>query len=69
MSFDYKALTRREYHILKVMERPGPGNIFMAIEAVDSTALAHPEWNMDEIHSYDDWERESGRKNKRKKKG
>lgn len=26
-----------------------------AIEAVSSTALAHPEWDMDEVRDWDDW--------------
>lgn len=66
MSFDYKTLTRREYYILKIMERPEPGNIFLAMEAVASTAIEHPEWDMTEVKSYDEWQK-LHRRNKTKK--
>lgn len=59
-------LTRRTYLTLKVMEPqrcargepfyPAPVGIFMAAEAVASTAIEHPEWDMDERKRWDEWE-------------
>lgn len=50
--------TRREYLILRTLVESGPGDhpgVFLAMEAVDSTALAHPEWDMNERKTFDEW--------------
>lgn len=47
-------MTRRAYLMFKAME-DGAGP-FVAAEAVSSTALEHPEWDMDEERSWDEWE-------------
>ena len=60
-SVNTEALIRRQYLLIKLLTTLGPEhkiNIFMAGEAVDSTALAHPEWDMDETKSWDEWEKE-----------
>ena len=48
-------LTRREY-LIAVMCLAG-ANVFVAVEAVASTALEHPEWDMDERKTWTEWER------------
>lgn len=61
-------MTRRAYLTLKVMmaqpENPNPvamqsfaSNMFLATEAVASTAIEHPEWDMDEEREFVEWER------------
>lgn len=49
-----KRMTRRQYMIFRALEK-GASPV-VAQEAVASTALAHPEWNMNEKRSWDDWE-------------
>lgn len=49
-------ITRRQYLTRKVMAVGGGVNVFMVAEAVASTALAHPEWDMDETKTWDEWE-------------
>lgn len=34
-----------------------PLNPFMAMEAISSTALEHPEWDMDEMRTREEWSR------------
>ena len=47
-------MTFRTYLTIKAM---GDGaGMFMAAEAVSSTAIEHPEWNMDEKRTYAEWE-------------
>jgi len=47
-------ITRRQYLLMKAAEqRMG---VFVAIEAASSVALAHPEWDMDEERTWDEWE-------------
>lgn len=48
-------ITRRDYLILKALEM-GAG-IFLANEAVSSTAMEHPEWDMTETKTWNEWER------------
>jgi len=61
-------MTRRAYLTLKVMmaqpEHPSPAsmqpfatNMMVAIEAVSSTAIEHPEWDMDEERTFAEWEK------------
>lgn len=60
-SINMDRLTRRQYLLIKVLSSGNVDqrvNIFMAQEAVESTALAHPEWDMDEIKSFKEWENE-----------
>jgi hypothetical protein len=47
-------LTRRRYLLIKMLE--AGTSIFVAHEAVASTALAHPEWDMDEEKTWAEWE-------------
>lgn len=47
-------MTRRRYLMLKAMES-GAG-LFVAAEAVSSVAIEHPEWNMDEERTFEEWE-------------
>jgi hypothetical protein len=48
--------TRREYLMLKLME-DGRTPWYMAIEAIASTAIEHPEWDMEEAKTLSEWER------------
>lgn len=48
-------LTRRQYLVLTTMEQTGC-DVFLALEAVASTALAHPEIDYDERRTFEDWE-------------
>lgn len=50
-----KLISRRTYLTLKAMMVDGV-NIFLAREAVATTALEHPEWDMDEEHTWTEWE-------------
>lgn len=47
-------LTRRAYLTLKAME--GGAGMFLASEAVASTALEHPEWDLEERRTWSEWE-------------
>jgi hypothetical protein len=46
-------LTRRRYLLLKAME--GGAGILIAVEAVSSVMIEHPEWDMDEERTWDEW--------------
>jgi hypothetical protein len=51
--FEY-TLTRREFLIWHTVIKTGcPW--FLATEAVASTALEHPEWNLTEEHTWAEW--------------
>lgn len=52
--------TRRQYMTRKLLMSGGV-SVFTAIEAVSSTALAHKEWDMDEQHTWPEWEARLGR--------
>jgi hypothetical protein len=53
-------ITMRRYLITKVlMDNPGTTNIFVAIEAVSSTAIEHPEWDLEEERTWEEWEKNS----------
>lgn len=47
-------MTRREY--LTRRNILGGAKTLPAMEAVSITALAHPEWDMDERKTWDEWE-------------
>lgn len=51
---DRNHISRRGYLILRAAEQ-GLG-VLSAVEAVASTALAHPEWDMDEERALHEWE-------------
>jgi len=53
-----REMTRRNYLTIKATIITGT-DVFSAIEAVASTAIEHPEWNMDERRTWDEWEKES----------
>jgi hypothetical protein len=46
-------ITRREYFWLVAVSEGA--NVNLATEAVASTAIEHPEWDMDEVKSLDEW--------------
>ena len=49
-------LTRLAYFMVQLMIKGV--DVFSASEAVSSTAIEHPEWNMDEEKTWDEWEKE-----------
>jgi hypothetical protein len=51
-------ITRRRYLLIKAMA--AGGGPFLAAEAVASTAIEHPEWDMEEKRTFDEWERGRG---------
>ena len=52
-----KGMTRQEYLIIKVQtSRVVPTPFGMAQEVVASTGVKHPEWDMNEIKTWDEWE-------------
>jgi hypothetical protein len=53
--------SRSEYLLIKTLamsdgDGSGLTDVFMAMEAVHSTALANPEWDMDETKTMAEWE-------------
>lgn len=50
----WSTITRRQYLTMKAIE--GGAGIFGAIEAVATTALEHPEWDMAELKTWPEWE-------------
>jgi hypothetical protein len=48
-------ITRQRYLLIKVMV-DSECDAFTAMEAVSSTALAHPEWDLDEKKTWKEWE-------------
>ena len=57
-------MTRRAYYVFKIllrsMDDEQPTTIFMAQEAVASTAIEHPEWDMEELRTWAEWEKVDG---------
>ena len=51
---DKPLFTRRRYLLMKACMDGAYS--FVAAEAVASTALEHPEWDMDEERTWDEWE-------------
>lgn len=47
-------LTRRQYLVIKTVL--AGSNWLSAQEAVASTAMSHPDWDMDEVHTFAEWE-------------
>lgn len=47
-------MSRRQYLVLTTIEQTGC-DVFLAMEAVASTAIEHPEWDMDERQTYSGW--------------
>ena len=50
-------LTRRQYLMVKAME--AGADMFLAMEAVASTAIEHLEWDMEEQRTFAEWEQRS----------
>ena len=46
-------MTRRQYYICEAII--AGADVFTAVEAVSSTAIEHPEWDMDEERTWADW--------------
>lgn len=53
-------ITRRAYLTLRAMQ--AGADLFVAMEAVASTAIEHPEWDMDLKRTYAEWEQRAGRR-------
>ena len=49
-------ISRRAYLVMKLVATR-KANVFMAMEAVSSTALEHPEWDMAETRTWEEWEK------------
>lgn len=49
-----ETFTRRRYLIMVAIANGAPA--MLAIEAVASTAIEHPEWDMDERRTWTEWE-------------
>lgn len=49
-------LSRREWLIAQAI-RAG-ADLFLAVEVVASTAIEHPEWDMAERKTWDEWEKQ-----------
>lgn len=58
-----RGVTMRTYLAVQVMAITGC-NQFEAIEAVSSTALAHPEWDLDKRMSWQEWAEELDRQSR-----
>lgn len=54
MSNEDESYTRRQYLLMRAMLKGA--NWESAMEAIGSTVLAHPEWDMEERRTYRDWE-------------
>ena len=52
---DDELYTRRKYLLMKAVQAGSAWPV--AIEAVSSLALSHPEWDMEEAKTYADWEK------------
>lgn len=51
-------ITRRSYLTTQAML--AGAQPFLAVEVVASTAIEHPEWDMDEVKTWDEWEETDG---------
>ena len=49
---------RRTYLVMKAVQ--DGADVLTALEAVASTAMAHPEWDMEEEKTWKEWEEELG---------
>lgn len=49
-----KRFTRRQLLVYELLMEEGVHPL-QAVEAVDSTALAHPEWDMEEAFTFSEW--------------
>lgn len=54
-------MTRRAYLVMKTLlenaEKDEPVSFNLVLEAVSSTAIEHPEWDMGEERTWKEWER------------
>jgi hypothetical protein len=48
-------ITRYSWLVIQAMQRGA--DPLLAIEAVSSTAIEHPEWNLDETRTLEEWSR------------
>lgn len=51
-----RPITLRWYLLGRTMLDTGC-NLFLAMEAVSTTALEHPEWDLEELRTWGTWER------------
>lgn len=49
-------VSRRTYLTVKAIDKVKYPNIYAAMKAVESAALEHPEWDMDEMKTVEEWE-------------
>ena len=49
-------ITRHRYLVIRALM--GGADIILATKAVASTAIEHPEWDMEERRTWDEWERD-----------
>ena len=54
-ALDTEQITRLKYLTIKALERGT--HPMIAIEAASSVALSHPEWDMDETRTYNEWKK------------
>lgn len=52
-------ISRRDYLVWRVVLGSPETPILLAYEAVSSTAIEHPEWDMEETHTWEEWESQS----------
>lgn len=52
---DEETITRRRYLLINILE--AGTDPFVALESVASTALAHPDWDLDEERTWEEWEK------------
>ena len=46
--------TRRQYLVIAALQETGT-DVWTAIEAVSTTAIEHPEWDLDEEKTWEEW--------------
>jgi hypothetical protein len=51
-------MSRRQWLFFRALRADASASVFEAWEAVSSTAIEHPEWDMEETRTMSDWDRE-----------
>jgi hypothetical protein len=51
-------MSRRQYLIFRALRADPSTSVFEALEAVSSTAIERPDWDMEETRTMSDWDRE-----------
>lgn len=50
-----RGITMRTFLVIQTMNRDASVSWHLAAEAVSSTAIEHPEWDLNERRSWDQW--------------